>query len=229
MKSHNNSAHKYAMSYLDLRKAIGVLGMTLPFVLALGHIMLFDKEGVQPSLSSYYYTGMGDVFVAVLCIVGAFLFTYKGYEPVDDRAGDLAGLSVVGVALFPPFPDCAVEDLERVCRGMTTDMDKYISYVHFGSATLFFLTVAYISWFLFTKTCETEKPTQRKEQRNCIYRGCALFIILSILAIAVYLWLNDNPSIGVLKPVFWLEVIAVFFFGVSWLTKGEWLLREFKK
>ncbi len=52
------------LSYLGLRKAIGIIGTTLPFVLALGKIVL-GNPGIQPSMSAYYDTKMGDVFVGI--------------------------------------------------------------------------------------------------------------------------------------------------------------------
>lgn len=44
------------LSYLGLRKAVGILGTALPFVLAFGKILL-EGPGIQSSISSYYHTG----------------------------------------------------------------------------------------------------------------------------------------------------------------------------
>ena len=91
-------------SYLELRKAIGILGMVLPFVVSLG-AWLFFQEGIQRSISAYYHTGMRDVFVGTLFAIGFFLLSYKGYERSDAIAGDLGCLFAVGVALFPTAPE----------------------------------------------------------------------------------------------------------------------------
>ena len=68
-----------ALSYLVLRRIIGLLGFLFPFVLSLGALILF-QTGIQSSISSYYHTGMGDVFVGILCVIGVFLFSYKGFD-----------------------------------------------------------------------------------------------------------------------------------------------------
>jgi hypothetical protein len=56
------------ISYLLLRKVIGILGFTLPFILSIG-AYLISRTGIQSSLSSYYYTDMRNVFVGVLCVI----------------------------------------------------------------------------------------------------------------------------------------------------------------
>jgi hypothetical protein len=37
-----------------------------------------------------------------------------------------------------------------------------------------------------------------------------------------------NQALKSLKPVFWLETIALWAFGISWLTKGAVLFRDAK-
>src|SRR6266404_983787 len=54
------------ISYLGLRKAIGILGVALPFVLAFGQVLLhalriqssLHTPVIESSISSYYYTDM---------------------------------------------------------------------------------------------------------------------------------------------------------------------------
>ncbi len=113
-------------SYLQLRKSIGLLGCALPFVLALGAIAFF-QTGLQSSISSYYHTGMQDVFVGILCVIGLFLLSYKGYERKDAVAGNIASICAVGTALFPTATDEAV-------WGATAQFPR----IHLVFATLFF-------------------------------------------------------------------------------------------
>jgi hypothetical protein len=65
------------LSYLGLRKAVGIIGLALPFVLAFGKILL-QSPGIQDSISAYYYTDMGNVFVGSLCAIGVFLMSTRG-------------------------------------------------------------------------------------------------------------------------------------------------------
>jgi hypothetical protein len=86
----NNYGQTY--SYLALRKAVGWIGILLPFLLMFGYFLIF-KGGIPLfDISMYYYTGMRDVFVGAMCAIVLFLFFYRGYDKWDDRAGNLSGI-----------------------------------------------------------------------------------------------------------------------------------------
>jgi len=203
-------------SYLALRKTIGLLGIALPFVLSLGALILFHA-GIQSSISSYYYTGMRDVFVGTLFVIGFFMLSYKGYERSDDIAGDLGCLFAVGVALFPTTPDVAAASSTRL-----------IGYVHLAFAALFFLTLIYFSLFLFTKTGPNKSPSKRKLQRNKVYKACGYTMGICLLLITIYSFLPDTMAsfLEAYKPVYWFETLAILAFGISWFTKGEAILKD---
>jgi hypothetical protein len=204
------------LSYLTLRRAIGLLGMSLPVAVALGARILFHT-GIQNSISGYYYTGSRDIFVGTLCAIGVFLLSYRGYERSDDLAGDLACVFAVGVALFPTAPgDPAM------------DGASLIGYMHLAFASLFFLTLTYFSLVLFTKTDPTKRPTRRKLQRNKVYKTCG-YTMLACLALILMFYLLPQGTAMTLAgfhPLFWLEAIAIEAFGISWLTKGEAILKD---
>jgi len=63
-------------SYLALRKAVGWIGILLPFVLMLGMVLLFKEEVVLRNISLYYHSGMRDVFVGAICAIALFVFFY---------------------------------------------------------------------------------------------------------------------------------------------------------
>jgi hypothetical protein len=203
------------MSYLMLRKAVGCLGMVLPFVLAIGGALIFSL-GIQASVSDYYYTGMRDVFVGVLFAMGVFLFSYRGYSKRDDLMANVAAVCVIGTALFPTTPE------------NPSATSALIGNVHIAFATTYFATLAYFSLFLFTKTDATRPTTVRKKQRNAVYRVCGYAIVAALVLIAILAFLPQplKASLKALDVVFWLESIAVFAFGVSWFVKGEGILED---
>jgi hypothetical protein len=202
------------LSYLGLRKAVGIIGFALPFVLAFGKILL-QGPGRQSSISGYYYTDMRDVFVGSLCAIGIFLMSCRGYDSRDEIAGRLACLFAIGVALFPTTPYMSA-----------TPRDRIIGVVHLSFAALLFLTLAYFSLALFTKTVPDKAPTRRKLQRNIVYRVCGYTILASVLSVAVVELTPVKALVERLTPVFWLESLAIVAFGVSWLTKGETILKD---
>jgi hypothetical protein len=216
MNNRSGNEISLVFSYLALRKAIGILGIALPFVLSLGALILF-QTGIQSSISSYYHTSMRDVFVGTLWAIGFFLLSYRGYKLCDDIAGDLGCVFAVGVALFPTTPD-----------GATSSGARLIGYVHLAFAALFFLTLIYFSLFLFTKTHPDKSPTRKKLQRNKVYKICGYTMGICILLIAVYSFLPDTivSLLKTFKPIYWLEAIAILAFGISWFTKGEAILKD---
>ncbi|MDA2911230.1 hypothetical protein MYX04_09900 [Nitrospiraceae bacterium AH_259_D15_M11_P09] len=213
-----------ALSYLTLRKIVGILGISLPFILWLGALMLFNK-GIQPSISDYYYTGMRNVFVGAHCAIGLFLLSYTGYKKdgvLEDAllgvpVGVPAGIGAIGLALFPTTP-----------QENPTDLEQTIGSVHLAFTSLWFLTLAYFSLFLFTKSDQKPLPS-RKKKRNHVYRVCGYTMLGSIGLIFViekFLPLNIQQAISAYHPVFWLELVAVVAFGISWLTKGKAILGD---
>lgn len=213
MTDTTDSSRSLVLSYLNLRRSIGVLGFTLPFVLALGGIWIGKESELAPTISHYYYSCMGDVFVGTLCAIGVFLMSYRGPEPKDNIAGDMACVFAIGVALFPTTP--------------VSSAPTFTGGLHFAFAAAFFLTLAYFSLILFTKTDATSPPTARKLLRNIVYKVCGYAILAAIAMIAIVkLSAADDGALAPYKPVFWLESVAVIAFGVSWLTKGEAILRD---
>jgi len=202
------------VSYFRLRTIIGLIGLALPFVLAFGKILL-QGPGLESSLSGYYYTDMRDVFVGSLCALGVFFMIYRGYDRRDAIAGYLACVFAIGAAFFPTTPYMNA-----------TSRDELLGMLHATFTVLLFLTFAYFSLALFTKTAFEKMPTRPRLQRNIVYRVCGYTILASIFFIFVVTQPEVQTVVGELKPVFWLESLAMVAFGVSWLTKGEAILKD---
>lgn len=194
------------LSYLTLRRAVGILAVFLPVMLPLGVWMFGSSAILQNSISHYHGTVMRSVFVGVLFAIGVFLFSYIGYERADNFAGDIACGLALSVALFP------------------RSGNSFVACVHFLSAAALFLVLAYFSIRLFTKDGGTR--TLQKDRRNKIYIACGVVILLSIGLVPLYHLLPEDNSIAAIKPVFWLESIALWAFGFSWFIKGETLFKD---
>lgn len=193
---------KQTYSYLALRRSVGWIGILIPFVMMLGMLVFFDGAVIQKSISNYYYTGMRDVLVGAICAIALFMFFYRGYDKWDDWTGNITGLAAIGVAWFPTAE---------------TGPNDSTGLIHFISAAVFFLSLAAISLFLFTK--KGVNPTSRKMTRNIIYVICGLVIIICLIAIWIYFNLINNNK-EECNFVFWAETVALIAFGISWLTKG---------
>lgn len=189
-------------SYLYLRRAIGLIGLALPFVLILGK-QLVDGGDLAGSLSGYYYTDVRDVFVGAMCAAGVFLLAYYGHDQVDNIASTVAGVGAIGLALFPTTPGHDV-----------TAWDRTSGILHLVFAAVFFLMLAYFCLRLFPHDGEQPPGT------GVVYRVCGVVILACLVLIAATKALDLVPE---LRPALWLESIAVWAFGVAWLLKGQTL------
>ena len=205
------------ISYLTIRKAIGFLGFFLPLILWLGVWIWGDGSRVQPSISDYYYTVMRNSFVGVLCAVSLFLFAYRGYEKLDRITGYLGSLFALGVAFFPTTPDPDTIPPPTASAAV-------IGQFHLAFAGLFFATLIFFSLFLFTRSHSNKSMTGMKKVRNTVYYVCGFIMVACVLVIGLYILLGPEGSES--NVVFWGESIALMAFGVSWLVKGEIILKD---
>jgi hypothetical protein len=198
------------VSYLTLRKIVGLLGMVLPFAVVFERWLRYPGTPMLGSISDYYVRPSGDLFVGILFTVAFFLIAYRGYDPEDNKAGDLAGLCAIGVALCP------------VTAGDRTAV------MHLIFASVLFATLGYFSNNLFTRS---DKPpsawAKPKQRRNQIYHACGWTIwgCLGVLALYnLWLWYTHQETGLVLLgvPVVWFfEMVMLEAFGYSWMVKGE--------
>ena len=182
-----------------LRALIGWLGMLLPWivVLLIGYI--------PQSISATWYTNACTVFMIILGSASMLLISYKGYEKKDDILLTCSGIAGLGICLFP----CSVPTVSGKVGTFLID-SKISNVIHFVCAIVFFVLLAYNSFFLFTKGAG--EMTKKKKIRNIIYRVCgvgmlASFSIMLLPSFSIRTWLT--------------EAIALFFFAISFLTKAD--------
>lgn len=203
------------ISYLSLRRIVGVIGISLPFVLAIGNLLL-GSNGIEKTMSAYYHTRMGDVFVGSLFAIAVFLMTYQGWDWRDNLAGDIAGISAIGVALFPVAPELDTLTMTQIVCDL----------LHAAFAALFFFALAYFCLVLFKKFSPDQPPTAAKLKRNQVYTVCGYAIVICVVLIGVQYVLMHLGWLAELRFVFWLEALAIVAFGVSWFVKGEGILQD---
>jgi hypothetical protein len=211
-------ANTLVFSYIAHRRAIGTLGVGLPILLYLGALIIFQTH-LQESISDYYYTGMRNVFVGVMWAIGIFLISYKGYDIWDTTTSVLAGLFAMAITIFPTTP-----------KLNPTPTQLTIGYIHLAFGGLLFSMLIIFCLVLFTRVQPNPKkrPTKRKLQRNVIYRICGIVMTVCIVLSGVFvIFIRGHGSpLDNLDPIFWLETISIECFGISWLVKGETILKD---
>lgn len=208
------------LSYLGLRKIVGVMALCLPLVLAVGKVLV-GSPGLESSISGYYYSEMRNIFVGSMCVIGLFLAACRGYDRRDAIAGTFAGVCAIGLALFPTGPDGAEQARGYVFHHWHIP----VGWIHLAFAAALFLTVAYFCLFLFTLTT-ANGMTHCKRIRNRVYRACGYTILACITLCIITKFLEGAPWLNGLHPIFWFESIAVMAFGLAWLTKSEVFLKD---
>ncbi len=208
------------ISYLTMRRMIGVLGIALPIVVVIGGFIENGFE-IQGSISGYYYTNMRDFFVGLMCIVAMFLISYQGYEKIDNMISNLSGVFALGMVLFPT----AMYSGKVVKVGTFLINDNISEYIHLTFGSLFFIALAYNSIFLFTKRHAVE-PSKEKKRRNLIYRTCGVVMLASMFCIILYKVFLDDTLLSKTYPTLIFESVALLAFGVSWLIKGNTFFKD---
>ena len=214
---------------LTLRKIIGVLGMAMPLLL---YSFLFFDNGMQEplkSISHYYYTRVSGIFVIILSLLAFFLIVYKGKEPVDFYISLFAGVFALLVVLFP------TNNITEICGDSAKKysvtilpISDFRMHFHYTAAGFFFLSLSYMSFFIFTKSNKsTSKRGTNKIIRNRIYRTCGVLMVLAILILfAGSIKIIPQDCFKTFPLTFWMETLAIESFGFAWLVKGETLFKD---
>jgi hypothetical protein len=191
----------------QLRCWIGGLGMALAWIV-LGLSLAFGL-GFPDSISATYFRDPCIApFMMILGSAGVLLFCYKGYDTVDNILNTAAGVFGWCICLFP----CAAKDgLIGTFQLPAATSDT----IHMISAIGFFGILAYNSLFQFTKG--VTDPTPNKKKRNIIFRICGVGMIISFILMPF----GTFGIINIPHIIWWIEMIALSFFGVSWLTKAN--------
>ncbi len=230
-----NKNDNLVISYLTLRFIVGILAFVFPFFLVFG-TAIYDKECcfvILSSISSYYHSSADHIFGGVIIAIAIFLYAYRGYEKNDDscnncnsilcrlinlsdnRTGNIACFGAVGLTLFPV--------------SIMDDKFSWIEGLHYFFAAVFFLSLIYFSLCLFTKSKDKILEPQ-KIKENKIYKYCGYFMLACIVLIAVGKILeikfeSIEDLLSNTNYVFYLEVIALWAFGISWFVKGKGINR----
>jgi len=226
------------LHFLAVRQGIGFLGLILPTAL-----YLYGRSGegrMQPSISEFYYTAMGDVFVGCLVAIGVFLLSYRGYRakpariPLGDRATSIiAGLSALAVALLPAgadpdFARCITEDITGPCAGtlpdptLMTGLHFITGPLHFAAAGVFFAALAYFCLVLFPMGGKRRPDGGAAlSLEHLTYYICGAVLIAAILAALTYLVLPFKDQMRAVNYIFWVETVGVLAFSLAWLVKGD--------
>lgn len=115
-------------TYRYLRSALLALLAALGISVALETV----RNGWETSLSAYYYTAAGPVFVGALCAIGVCLIALRGFTDAEDVCLNLAGVSAPMVAFVPTPKDDRTPDVNAITNNSVT----YLAILAIGLAVV---------------------------------------------------------------------------------------------
>lgn len=203
----------YLKSWLLNRLVIGVLGLAMPIMVILGDRLFFDAVKLpRASLSAYYFSPLGGVFVGTLCATGVLLITYMCFHRNGDNvASSAAGVAAILVALVPTWPDPGdVPTALQVKLGPDLDQN-----VHTWSAVVFIAMLAWLSWRFGEREGERGNVKLSRTHR-------ALSVVMAVTALLALVlnYVFHVTRVGGWSGLLIVELVCTLAFGVSWLLKG---------
>lgn len=192
-----------------VRNLVGFLGMILPWLSLIGAGIVAKTVGVPTdfwrtlSISATYY--ITPFLTGILTAAAIVLMCYDGYDWRDNVVTTISGVFGIMIVLFPC--NCTVATDYVGAFQLPVSISNF---VHCFSACAFFILLSINSLFLFTLG---ESGTKMKKIRNIIYRVCGIGMLSALILMVL--------PINFFAKTFIVETIALTFFGISWLVKGQ--------
>lgn len=211
------------LSYLALRKWLGILGLLLPVL-----IWIFNGFMLKSSISHFYYSHASVIFTGFMITFGIFLIFYPGRIDETDKISDnwittIGGIGAILTALIPTAFCSEFDEPIKITKELCTFCDgngltihyvhnnKILGTIHLISAASFLALMGYMSYWRFTKGNTTPK------MKN-FYRFCAFMVWIPLVILAIEFALGVHLT---KYDVFIMECVALGFFGLAWLVKGK--------
>lgn len=206
-------------SYLYLSLGMGLVALFLPIALVI-------TGGYNGHFSISYFYHVSDltrnILVGCLWAVGVFLFLFQGLSRWENWVLNLAGVSAIGVAMFPmAAQQCGAAEGASL---------------HGISAIVFFLCLATVAVF-FSKTriqYIVYPPKRRRFKR--LYDLAGLTMIVMPAAVVALYFLGGSQCEN--HWIFWVEVLGIAGFAFYWFVKTaeyrmllrvKWLASDYER
>lgn len=196
--------------YFRLRRGLALIALLFPLVLWL-------RAGeLRTSISAYYHApadgffpSTRDLFVGVLCAVGAFLYFYKGYSRREMIALNAGGLAAIVIGLVPvdyPYnPD---------------GWPSAVGLTHNVASLIFFVAIAYVCLARSRDTLSLVEDPERRARFASVYSVLGTLMIAAP-ATATILHLLIPRAADEAYWVLAIEVAGIWVFAAFWLVKSR--------
>lgn len=192
------------INQLAMKLIVGVMALGIASVTS----FVSTNDIPLTSISQAYFSGdfARNIFVGFLFAISTILFSYSGETAVHMVLSRVAALAGIGVAMFR-------------CR--CGDREEIIHYVHYASAAVMFIVLAYFCLAFYRHA--SYKPHRQAHWRAKIYLACFWAMVLAIVAFVINAAWGEELGLDARVPriVFYGEAIALSAFGVCWLVASR--------
>ncbi len=215
---------------------VGILGVLLPILL--WGFTYWDIKLICPleSISHYYYTRVGGIFVIIMSMLALLLLNFKGEKPIDFVISFIAGIFSLLLLLFPTDK---ISNVSSWCSN-PSQLDANITIIaqnkprecfHYVSAGIFLACLVIMSLYSFTRVKDGQVKAngdmkQNKKSRNIIYISMGIIMICAMAFIGIGPIILSEEIYNNYNLTFWMESIAVWAFGISWIIKSKIVLKD---
>lgn len=238
-------ASSYIISYHAIRKLIGILGLSLPFLcwgvnaIINGLDLMNDPRfiddaqslpysaggSLKSSISHFYYTAAGPIFTGILVAVSIFLFCYRGYPLqrdkdywywlTDNRLATFAAICALGIVALPTSSAQPITDNIHIYV-----TSRRAGVIHLAFAALFFLAMGILCIINFRR--HPDKPKALKTDREGkLYLVCGWGMLTGLAVLGVYAFLLTGVKWLPYYFIYLTETVMLIFFAIAWLVKGR--------
>jgi hypothetical protein len=220
--------HHISWTYFRLRIVMFLLAIFFPISLWGWSYLFLDSLQPGPSISGYYHAStewIRDHFVGTLSAVGVCLLAYRGFTTWENRLLNVAGLAIIGVAMFPTTPDQAPQNhlahrgddaasFGAVPPAGDTPAESSRLSVHGVCAVTFFVCLAVVALTQATHSLRLiDDPHVRRRFAGSYRVIGGLMVILPTIAWIGLQFTSQHWGI------FAVESCGVAAFGAYWIVK----------
>lgn len=209
-------ATQISSTYFSLRAGMARFAILFPPLIIGAGLVLYGRP-IRDSISEYYFAFPPEfparpLFVGILFAIGSFLWMYKGSSKIENLLLNVAGVSALGVALFPmSLPQFCGDK----CGSYSFSWLHYYSFswLHYAFTFILFGCMAFV---IFVCTEATLKELEDEKKREYYRNRYNLFTILIIAAPCAAILFGMT---GAYSWKIGAEAAGIWVFGFYWFMK----------
>lgn len=229
----------FSSTYFSLRAGLALLAFAFPLVLYFYGRLRYGLP-LQPSMSAYFWAATAEQcasfpmrtwFVGFLFAIGAGLYAYKGFTPLENLLLNAAAACAALVAVFPErlsvkdgLQHPGLQQLYAHCPAVRAIAEGPQGWpIHYMAAVLLFVLLAAVVWFCASKTLPhlAAGPETARTYERGYHTIAILMLTFPLTGLALALFLN-----GLSNAVFFVEAAGIWTFGLYWAVKSRELAQS---